>query len=269
MRKVQVRRISKAAILLLCAGVTGTVCFVTLIAIHVITGWQEEAYFASLPAFFEQPEHILDVETDPTVLAGHLPTSTEAAREPGELTTDFEKEFTDAVAWIRINGTSVNYPIMYRPDNEYYLTRRPDGKASRSGSIFIDYRNAPDFSNQNTFIYGHRMRSGAMFGMLKDYARQSFYEKHQTVSIFTPKGNYNAVLFAGYVFNQIKEEIPPIKFADAEAFADYVRDAKRRSMFKSDIEVNFGDRLVTLCTCEYSYNEARLLVVGKLVAEDS
>jgi len=263
-RKVQVRKNSKAAILLLCAGVTGTVCFVTLIAIHVITGWQEEAYFASLPAFFEQPEHILDVETDPTVLAGNLP-----ARAPGELAIDFKNEFTDAVAWIRINGTSVNYPIMHRSDNEYYLTRRPDGKASRSGSIFIDYRNAPDFSDQNTFIYGHRMRSGAMFGMLKDYASQSFYEKHQTVSIFTPKGNYSAVLFAGYVFNQIKEETPPMKFADAEALANYVRDAKRRSMFKSDIEVNFGDRLVTLCTCEYSYNEARLLVVGKLVAEDS
>jgi len=274
-RRRKIKKSNKAVILLICAGLVGTVRFAALIAIHLITSKQQEAYYASLSAFFvlaadsslsqnaKQPVY-LDVESDLAVLADSPPASMGKIRT---LAMDFEairKEFPNTAAWIRINGTRVNYPVMYGTDNAYYLTRRPDGSKSRSGSIFIDYRNAPDFLNPNTFIYGHRMRSGAMFGMLSNYGSQSFYDKHPTVSILTPKGDYEVELFAGYTFNQM-EETPPMSFSSAKALENYVRDAKRRSMFKSDVEVNFGDRLVTLCTCEYSFDEARLLVVGKLV----
>jgi len=243
------------------AGIAGTICFATLIAIYLITNRQEEAYYASLPAFFEiEDGHTVNMnaETEPV----------EKIRMPA---MDFEaakKEFPDVAAWIRINGTGINYPVMYGANNEYYMTRRPDGKKSRSGSIFIDYRNAPDFSNHNTFIYGHHMRSGAMFGMLSNYKNQSYYDKHPTVSIFTSKANYELELFAGYTFNQ-QEEKQSMKFTDAKALDNYVRSAKQRSMFKSDVEVKFGDRLVTLCTCEYSFDNARLFIVGKLVEKGS
>jgi len=239
---------------LLSAGIAGTICFAALIAIYLIINRQEEAYYASLSAFFA----LNDEQAD----------SVGKARMPAMDFEAVQNEFPNAVAWIQIIGTGVNYPVMHGTNNEYYMSRRPDGKNSRSGSIFIDYRNAPDLSSPNTFIYGHRMRSGAMFGTLSNYNSQSFYDKHPTVSIFTPKGNYELELFAGYTFNQ-KEEKQTMKFADAKAFENYVRNAKRRSMFKSDVEVNFGDRLVTLCTCEYSFDDARLFVVGKLVEKGS
>jgi len=239
---------------LLCAGIAGTVCFAALIAIHLITGWQEEAYFASLPAFFVP----LDAATDPAVLA-----------EPPLAPIDFEalrNKFPNAVAWIRIDGTSVNYPVMRGPDNEYYLTRRPDGRTSRSGSIFMDFRNSPDFSDPNTLIHGHRMRSGAMFGMLSNYSSQSFYDRHLTVSIFTPQGDFEILLFAGYAIDQVVEVVP-MNFRDTEDFDRFIQRARRRSMFRSDVEVSFGDRLVTLATCEYTFSDGRgrLVIVGKLV----
>jgi sortase B len=168
------------------------------------------------------------------------------------------------MAWIRIDGTSVNYPIMYGTDNEYFLNHLPNGKKSKRGSIFIDYRNSPDFSDQNTMIHGHRMRSGAMFGALRHYANQSFYNSHSTVSIFTPEKNFDVKLFAGYTLNQTVET-PPLRFRDAESFNSYIKNARQRSIFKSDVEVNHGDRLVTLATCEYSIKEGRLVLVGKLV----
>ena len=176
-----------------------------------------------------------------------------------------KKELPETAAWIKLGGTKIDYPVMYRDDdNEYYLTRLPNGKKSSSGSIYIDYRNSPDFSDPNTMVYGHRMKSGAMFGALRYYNNQSFYDQHSVVSIFTPDGDYEVVLFAGYAFDQTVET-PPLSFSDEEEFDNFVQTARKRSAFKSDIEVKFGDRLVTLCTCEYSFEEGRLVVIGKLI----
>lgn len=267
MRRKKVKKFSKAAKFLLFVGIAGTVCFATLIANYMIINRQEEAYYASLPVFFAQDDGGQNENIE-------QPVSLDARIEPKEKikwpAVDFEailKEFPNAAAWIRINGTGINYPVMYGADNQYYLTHRPDGKSSRSGSIFIDYRNSSDFSNQNTFIYGHRMRSGAMFGMLSKYGNQSFYDEHPIVSILTPKGNYELQLFAGYVFNQ-REETQAMKFSNAKSFENYIQNAKRRSIFKSDVKVNYGDLLATLCTCEYSFDDARLFLVGKLVKEN-
>ena len=264
MRRKKVKKSSKAAKLLLFVGIAGTIIFAALIAFDISISRQEEAYYASLPAFFNLDDASLNQNSDQLV-------SFDAGIEPVERIkipfVDFgavQEEFPNAVAWIRINGTGVNYPVMYGADNQYYITRRPDGKSSRSGSIFIDYRNSPDFSSQNTFIYGHRMKSGAMFGMLKNYTSQSFYEKHPIVSIFTPKGNYELQLLAGYTFD-IMKETQPMKFSDSKSYENYIDNIKRRSIFKSDVEVNYGDRLATLCTCVSNNDDFRLILVGKLV----
>jgi sortase B len=182
-------------------------------------------------------------------------------------TMDFEhirKEAPDVVAWIRIDGTMIDYPVMYADDNEFYLEHLPNGKKSDQGSLFIDYRNAPDFLDPNTLVYGHRMKSGTMFGTLRYYNNQSYYDKHPTVSIFTPEGNYEAILFAGYTFDQTVE-MPPTRFKNAEEFDKYIQDARRRSIFQSDVEVSATDRLVTLATCDYNFEDGRLVIVGKLI----
>jgi len=220
-----------------------------LIAIDLVKDWLDKAYYASLPASFTPIDDSASLETS-RVFA-----------------VDFEavqKEAPDAEAWIRIDGTVIDYPVMYGKDNEYYLTRLPNGKKSKSGSIFIDYRNAPDFSDANTLIHGHHMRSGAMFGTLKNYAKQSFYDNHRTAYISTPEKNFEVMLFAGYKLDHTVE-IPPLTFKDAKDFDKYIRDVKRRSIFKSDVEVTAGDRLVCLATCDYSFDNSRLVIVGKLI----
>ena len=174
------------------------------------------------------------------------------------------KEAPNVRAWIRIDGTMLNYPVMYGLDNEFYLNHLPNGQRGKSGSVFIDYRNSPNFSDPNTLLHGHRMKSGAIFGTLRNYVNQAYYDKHPTVKLFTPQGDYELLLFASYAFDQTVET-PPVKFRDAEVFDNYIKSAKQRSTFKSNVEVNYGDRLVTLATCEYSFKNGRLIVVGKLV----
>ena len=254
----------KRAVRLLCAGIVGTICFSAYIAVYLINNRRDQAYYKSLSESFAPPA---EIAADP-VLQWEEPARPLESRQVNRTSVmDFESRRNEAPGiegWIKIDGTQINYPIMRASDNDYYLTRLPNGTRSSSGSIFMDYRNSPDFSNRNTLIYGHRMRSGAMFGTLRYYGNQSFYDKHPTVSIFTPRGDFEVELIAGYAFDQTKETVP-LRFDNEEDFDKYIADARRRSTFKSDVEVKAVDRLVTLATCEYSYNDGRLVIVGKLV----
>lgn len=166
-------------------------------------------------------------------------------------------------AWIQIPGTVINYPVMQGDDNDYYLKHLPDGKQNKMGSIFLDYRNSPDFTDKNTLIYGHYMKSGDMFAALKKYHEQSFYDRHPTVSLFTPEKDYALELYAGYLLDSAKE-VPPLKFKSEADFEQYLADIKKRSVFKSEVSVSTEDKLVTLVTCAYDFENARLIIVGKL-----
>lgn len=173
-------------------------------------------------------------------------------------------------AWLVIEGTIIDYPVMYREgdkgnNNDYFLRRLPDGTSHRNGSIYIDGRNSPDFTDKNTVVYGHNMGSGDMFGSLKQYRSQEFYEQHPIAYIYTPDKDYALVLFAGYDLDSAYE-VPPMSFRNSEDFLSHIARIKRRSVFKSDVEVSADDLIVSLATCSVSSNRnARLILVGKLV----
>ena len=280
---------------LFCMGVAGIVCFTALIAMDVITSRQDEAYYASSSASLAHaasadPAPGADEDDDYDgyddddellylLLGGGDEYRDNAKAENAKVENvrveevvrtsamNFEpirKNAPDVAAWIRISGTMLDYPVMYGTDNEFYLNHLPNGQKSKSGSVFIDYRNSPNFTNPNTLLHGHRMKSGAIFGTLRNYRNQSYYNKYPTVSIFTPRGDFELRLFAGYVLNQMSET-PPMYFDGAESFDEYIKNIKKRSVFKSNVEVNYGDRLVSLSTCEYSVKDGRLIIVGKLV----
>jgi len=171
------------------------------------------------------------------------------------------------VAWIHSEGTVINYPIVQGNDNEYYLSRLPDGSRNSIGSIFLDYRN--DFSDDNIMIYGHNMRSGDMFGSFRHYTNQDYFERHPCMSIFTPTHNFTLLLFAGYIFDS-SVEVPPMSFGDSDEFERYISNIKSRSIFTSDIDAEFGDKIAFLCTCtESGSKHERLVIVGKLLETEN
>jgi sortase B len=178
---------------------------------------------------------------------------------------DLNERFRGLTAgWLVLEGTVIDYPIMQATNNDYFLRRLPDGSGHRNGSLFLDYRNSPDFSDRNTLIYGHDMRSGDMFGILKDYRNQSFFEQHPVMYIFTPERDYALLLFAGYMLDSAVET-PPLSFRDDDAFLAHIANIRSRSIFRSDVEVSADDRIVSLCTCDPSHRNARFIIVGKLV----
>lgn len=176
---------------------------------------------------------------------------------------ELQKISKDAVAWIYIPGTEIDYVIAQTDNNSYYLDSQLNGEHSASGTLFMDYRNAPDLSDWNTLIYGHHMKNGTMFGSLKNYKGQEYYESHPVVYLYTPKHNYKVELIAAYTTDTDDSiyTIPRTK----EERDKIVENAIEKSDFKADVSVENEDRLVTLSTCAYDFADARYVVLGKLV----
>lgn len=167
------------------------------------------------------------------------------------------------IAWIKLEGTNIDYPVLQSDNNEFYLTHLYNGEYSGNGSIFADYRNSENFTDRNTVLYGHHMTNGKMFAALSDYHEQDFYNEHPVIDLYTPDGDYKIELIAGTIEDGNSEFIR-FNFTDEE-FLSFVGDLGNRSVFESDVNVTAKDCLVSLCTCSSARYNARLLLVGKLL----
>lgn len=170
----------------------------------------------------------------------------------------------DIIGWLYAEGTKIDYPVLHGEDNEYYLERLYNKEANSSGSLFADYRNHGDFSDQNTVIYGHHMANGTMFGSIELYRDQEFYETVPTMTLYTPDGDYLVELICG-TDESGYDEFVSFQFQSDEEFMGYVDALRARSTFQSDVKVQPGDKLISLCTCAYVFDNARYMLVGRLV----
>lgn len=169
----------------------------------------------------------------------------------------------NAVAWIYSENTVIDYPVMQCNDNKYYLTHLPDGRKNNCGAIFMDKDNASDFTDDNTVLYGHHMRSGRMFASLMGYKEQSYYEGHKRLMLYLTEETYLLEVFAGYILNPSMDKIP-LNFVDSDSFLRYINEGKSNSTFKSNVEVAETDRIVSLYTCSYEFSDAKYIVQCKL-----
>ena len=183
---------------------------------------------------------------------------------PAAIDFDSLREISaDAVAWIFAPDTKINYVIAQSDDNSYYLRRLLDGKASEGGTLFADYRCSADFSGWNTVIYGHQMHNGTMFGSLSNYRDPAYYAEHPVMYLYVPGKRYTLELIAGYTtdINDMVYSVPASKEARDELLAQVVK----KSSFDSGITAGDEDKLVTLSTCSYAFDNARYVVIGRLV----
>ncbi len=170
----------------------------------------------------------------------------------------------DIVGWILAEGRSIDYPVVRGEDNEYYLTRLFNNKKNKLGTLFVDYRNHDNFSDKNTVIYGHNMKDGSMFATLAEYKDQKYYESFPTMVLYTPDGDFMIELFAGIVADG-NYEFVRFEFQDDGDFLEYISTLKEESTFESKTIVKPDDRIITLCTCSYEFNNARYALFGKLI----
>lgn len=169
----------------------------------------------------------------------------------------------DVVGWIQIPNTEVNYPILQGEDNEWYLKYSWNGKANSNGSIFLECRNSPDLTDFNTIIYGHNMKSGAMFGSLFWFREQYYWERHPYVYVVTDEGVFRYEIFSSYAAS-IDSETYGLSFNQEDTRAEFIRIAVENSQISTGIVPETTDRIITLSTCTGGKQGIRRVVHARL-----
>lgn len=179
---------------------------------------------------------------------------------------DFKKlksENNDVVAYIKVNNTNIEYPIVKTSNNNFYLNHSFDKSKNSRGWIFADYKNKFDNTDKNIVIYGHNMRDGSMFGSLKNILNEEWYNNTENMNItfLTENGNYIYKVFSIY---KIESEDYYIKtnFKNDADYEKFLNIIKNRSIKNFDVKLNVDDKILTLSTCANN-NKYRVVLHAK------
>lgn len=181
--------------------------------------------------------------------------------------TSLKKVNSDIQGWIYQKDTVINYPVVQGNDNDAYLHTRFDKKWGGGGTLFVDYRCESDFSGFNSIIYGHHMKDGSMFRCLRGYTKETgYYDNHKTLELATPEGNYHLLVFSAYITKATDASTYKWMLSsekEKQAYIDYAYQKSELDISQSEIPVSADDKLITLSTCAYDYDDARYIVVCK------
>lgn len=178
------------------------------------------------------------------------------------------------IGWVKIDGTNIDYPVMQTTDNEYYLSHNMNQEKDPNGTIFMDKDCDVLKPSTNFILYGHHMKSGNMFGRLNLYQEKSYGEKHPYIQFDTiyEKGVYQVMyVFRSRVYSETAIVFKYYQFIDAngqQEFDSYMQEMAELSLYDTGVTAEYGDRLLTLSTCDYQEKDGRFVVVAKRISED-
>ena len=180
-------------------------------------------------------------------------------------------ENPDFAGWMTIDGTNLDYPVMFKPGStDFYLRKNFYGEKAMQGCLYIQESCQVFPPSDQVVVFGHNMRDGTMFACLKKYLRKSFYEEHPTITFNTLTERAEYEIFAVFTTVTNEENDYPfytyIQLPDEEAFRELVAPAKARSVYDTGVTPQFGDKILSLVTCEYSQENGRLVVMARKIS---
>lgn len=187
--------------------------------------------------------------------------------------TELHKENADMVGWLSIPGTAIDYPVMQKTGNEYYLHHDFYGEENRHGCLFVK-----DIADVNTpgdcfIIYGHNMKDGTMFGDLDEYRSEAYYREHSALkfdSLYEEREYEIMAVFLSHVYKEGEEGFRYYDFYTAEteeAFQEFYENVMENTLYDTGVTAAYGDTFLMLSTCAYHEEDGRLVVVAKRKAE--
>lgn len=181
-------------------------------------------------------------------------------------------ENSDTIGWLKIDGMTIDYVVMQAPDEiNKYLRHDFYGKDSTRGCLFVD-EYCDIFNSDNIIIYGHNMKDGSMFGTLDSYADESFYAEHKIIRFDTiyEKHSYEIVAAISTSIPAKDEDVfryyEYTSSNDEETFLDYADFIEKNKLYDTGVEINPGDKLLTLSTCAYHTTDGRFVVVARQIS---
>ena len=180
---------------------------------------------------------------------------------------ELKKTNPEIVAWIHINNTKINYPVVQAKNNTKYLTRNYRGEYATAGSIFLDYRNN-SFNDDFSLVYGHRMDGLDMFGGISLFEEKDYFDQHPTGKLYTEEGIYDL-------------EISDFSVIDINRASIYNHDGNRNgqndkvisevhlfSKQNRDIEMDENSKIIVLSTCDKDSRHYRNVLLAKMTKRD-
>ena len=212
------------------------------------------------------PDATSDISSGPEATEESPPDEAEGDSILPEYALPYQKN-SDLVGWMTIDGTPINYPVMQTPDRvDYYLHRNFEKKESSHGCLYVRESCDVFAPSDNLTIYGHHMKDGSMFASLDEYRKMEFWEEYPEIQFDTIYNRQTYTIFAvfkttasvgeGFTYHLFEDA------ADEAEFNDFVSTCKKLSFYDTGITPEYGDKMITLSTCEYSQDNGRLVVVA-------
>ena len=212
-------------------------------------------------------------------LQSMIDTAATPAPEAGDDTASNAAKFaalkdqnSDFMGWISIEGTSLDFPVMYAPNNkDYYLKHDFKHQYSDYGVPYLDEKTTigANAQSDNLIVYGHNMKTGTIFGCLTEYKKATYYQEHPYIEFDTLYGDAKYEVFAAFAIDVVQDTsfvYNQYVDMDEDTYNDYVAEVIRRSDVDSGIRPVYGEQLLTLSTCEYSSANGRYVVVARKVS---
>ncbi len=252
-----------------------------LLCIFLITRWyvqneRTKKFAASLT------EDILAVEEDPKTdeykdLTNEVKVETENNKKSGgdpnyintnyiNVNLDYYKEKNaETVAWLQLNNTNINYPVVQHNDNSYYLNHDFYNRKTDVGWIFADYRDNFETFNNNTIIYGHNIINRTMFGQIPYLLRRGWfnYQNSHYIKLSTQYTNSIWQIFSVYRIKPTTDYLQS-NFNSITTYQEFLNTLKSRSEQSFDVPLSYTDKIITLSTCDDTGTK-RVAVHAKLI----
>ena len=270
-------KVNKLTVVLSC--IVGALALLLLIMILMIPSL-ENGEEATQP---KAPSTVPTVETQPADTTAPITEPATETTVPEETEPEILPELAeiyaqnpDLAGWITIEGTILDYPVMYTPDDgEKYLYKNIKGRFDINGLPFIEDGCSMDPESDNIIIYGHNMNSGKMFASLMKYANKDYWEEHPTILFATlyEEREYEIVAaFYDRVYYNYEKRFKFYQFIDArdeDHYAEAISYFKEKAEYDTGVSAEYGDRLITLVTCAYHVKNGRFVVVAREVPNAS
>ena len=280
-KKYAKRRYSRLVIGLCCVAIVLLILVIAMMLIAVKMKWNKSD--VEIPSETPLTENnIVVLET--TMATAEMEETTTSTAEttivetgPREILEELAGDYAsnpDLAGWITIDGTQIDYPVMYTPDDgEKYIRKDFKGNFSVGGLPFIEDGCSLDPESDNLIIYGHNMANGTMFNNIMNYQQKNFWEAHKTFTFKTlyEERTYEVIsAFYDRVYLKTDTNFKFYQFIDArdEAhFNEAITYYKEHDLYETDVTAKYGDDLITLVTCAYHVDNGRFVVVARRVAD--
>ena len=254
---------------LLCS-VVAVVCL-GYFGIYTYQASRTEREFARLAAYKEKEQDLLVQEVSVSPLIHY---TEEGERVIPEVLDEYKNLYNSnkrLIGWLKIDDTKIDYPVMQTTNNEYFLNHNFNQQSDRNGELLLDKDCDVLEPSTNLIIYGHHMKSGNMFGTLDKYSSEEFYKEHPVIqfdSIYE-KGTYEVMyVFRSKIYSEEDVVFKYYQFIDAgseQEFNSNMQEMASMSLYDTGVTASYGDRLLTLSTCDYYVDDGRFVVVAKRV----